>query len=190
MSIIGIVENKAKQNKSAADLAMAARGGAIAHLFVAHVRDAATSLKRFLVDIQGLTHEGRIGFRTSLGEELKAMRKNTKASEGTVNEAAWKSSSRSYGVRISEAITFSRAVDAGYSPEMANMNYHALIGEARVFLDAESTTGPTVKRGRKATPTLDKVRAYLEKAKLTPQELEAVAHICEELAAPKADALV
>lgn len=92
MSIIGIVENKTKQSKSAADLAMAARGGAIAHLFVSHIRDAATSMKRFLVDIQGLTHEGRIGFRTSLGEELKAMRKNLKSAEGTVNEASWKSS--------------------------------------------------------------------------------------------------
>lgn len=186
MSIIGIVENKTKQSKSAADLAMAARGGAIAHLFVSHIRDAATSMKRFLVDIQGLTHEGRIGFRTSLGEELKAMRKNLKSAEGTVNEASWKSSSRSYGVRISEAVTFSRDVDAGYSPEMEGMNYHALIGEARVFLDAESTTGPTVKRGRKATPTLDKVKAYLEKAKLSAAECEAVAEFVATLAAPKA----
>ena len=185
MSIIGIKEDKTKQSKSAADLAMAARGGAIAHLFVAHVRDRAAGLKRFLVDIQGLTHEGRMGFRTSLGEELKAMRKNTKSAEGTVNEAAWKSAARSYGVRISEAVTFSRAVDAGYSPEMEGMNYHALIGEARVFLDAESTTGPTVKRGRKATPTLDKVKAYLEKAKLSAAECEAVAEFVATLAAPK-----
>jgi len=191
MSIIGIVEKKEVQNKSAADKAQASMGEALAELFVKFVQGQATSLKLYLNDIVKLSHEGRIGFRVSLNAHVKAINAHVKAKKGMPEHDTFKRAKNSACVRISEAITFSKAIDAGmsYDPNTSD-SYHAHIGTARVFLEASSTTGPTVKRGRKATPTLDKVRAYLAKAGLDADDFEKVKDICDELAAGKEDALL
>lgn len=156
-------------------LGMEARGAAIADLFIKEVKDQAGVLKRYLSDIVALDQFGRKAFRTTISHHLKDMRAYVKAREGKADHDQFKKSLASAQVRLSEAMTFSKAVDAGYLPNVLKESYHSIIAASRVFLASEAATGPTQRRGRKATPIVEKVRNYLFKLELDKKQLAEVA---------------
>lgn len=156
-------------------LAEMAQGQAIAELLIRNVQEQGQKLRRFLMDLVGLSQAGRQGFRVAVTDHLKAIRRHVNAVKGTPEHAAYAAASRSAGVRLSEAVTFSKAIDAGFSPEFEGMPYHSMIGAARTVLASESAVGPTVKRGRKATPNIDKLLAYAVKNGISADEVAAVA---------------
>lgn len=193
MTIIGLKLDKGQINKDNADAGMKARGEGIADMLVRCVKDQQTTLKRFLVDIAALDQQGRKAFRLSVNKHLKNIRAHVNSAKGTPEEAAWATTGRSAGVRLSEAVTFSRACDAGYTPAFAEMPYHSCIGMARTFLQSESSTGPTVRRGRKATPVLDKVKQFLLKLEAAGElkhsqlkDVEILVHTMASVSAAKA----
>lgn len=163
MTIIGAKLDQGAVNKANANAGMKARGEAIAEKLMAHIRDQSTSLKRYLSDIIDLDQTGRKAFRVAVGHHLKEIQRHVKDKAGTAEHDLWKSTARSAGVRLSEAVTFSKAVDAGYAPVLADMPYHAMVTASRMFLRSESAAGPTQRRGRKATPVLDKIKQYILK---------------------------
>lgn len=149
----------------------AARGHAVATRFLAHVKDQAVSLLRYLLDIHGMTQAGRTEFRKEVNRVLKEMRSQVEETKGHAEHDVWKSTCRSAGVRISEAVTFSKAVDAGFSihikdnqifdAEGRKLGYHFAVKQAGAFLHAEASNGPTARRGRKAKPVADKLLHYV-----------------------------
>ena len=170
------------------ELGEIAKGQAVAELLIRSVQEQAGRLRRFLMDIADLTQAGRSGFRVAVTKHLRDIRKHVNAAKGTPEYAAYAASGRSAGVRLSEAVTFSKAVDAGFSPEWEGMPYHTMIGAARTVLASESAVGPTVKRGRKAASPVDKAIAYLAKLGLTHNDLVKVEHVVHDLATGKTTA--
>lgn len=174
MSIIGNA-NAGRINQHAANqLAMAARGESCARLFLAECKGQGDSLKRFLGDVVEMDQEGRKAFRVTLNAQLKSYRKEVNEGKDTPEKPYLQASARSAGTRISEATTFSRAIDAGYSPDFDGFTYHQMIGMSRTFLQSESATGPTQRRGRPATPILDKVKAFLNKLEPTTEQYKEI----------------
>lgn len=167
------------------DLQDIARGQAVAALLVKSVQEQGEKLKRFLMDIVNLSQAGRSGFRVAVSKHLRDIRKHVDATKGTPEHAAYAAASRSAGVRLSEAVTFSKAVDAGFSPDFNGIPYHSMIGAARTMLDSESAVGPTQKRGRKAASPVDKAVAYIAKLGLKRSDLLKVEHVVHELATGK-----
>lgn len=180
--------------KAANDKAMQAKGAAVAINLIKECERQAGSLKRFLVDIHGLTQSGRTSFRVEIKKSLDTMRATLKALEGTPEYDVMAPAVRSSVVRVSEAVTFSKAIDAGFDVDMDTESYHVLVTSARIFLNGQSAAaaesnnegdptatpvGPTRRRGRKATPILDKVKKFL-KNNVKPEEMESV---CEFLTA-------
>lgn len=173
-TIIGIQVDKGAQNKGAADKGLTARGVALAEGLITFLKsEERGKLKRVLVDIVELDQQGRKAFRLRLLAERKAINAHVKAAEGTDDHAMMKKAANVAGARMSESMSFAKAVDAGYYPELVKskdgtsdfpgVGYSACIALARTYLESQSAAGPTVKAGRKATPVLDKVKAYLEK---------------------------
>jgi hypothetical protein len=160
--------NKDTRDASAGEKA---KGAAVADLLVKAVQEQGNKLRMFLVNIAELTQDGRSAFRVAVQAHLRQIRKHVQAVKGTPEEPAYAASARSAGVRLSEAVTFSKAIDAGFSPEWEGVPYHSMIGFARTFLQAEAAVGPTQRRGRKATSPVDKALAYIVKLGLTPAEM-------------------
>lgn len=166
-------------------LAAMARGQAIANLLIQSVQEQAGKLKRFLVDIAELDQAGRSGFRVAVGKHLKDIRRHVEAAKGTPEHAAYAASARSAGVRLSEAVTFSKAVDTGWVPSFEGVPYHSMIGSARIMLASESAVGPTQKRGRKATSAVDKAIAYIAKLGLKKADFVKLEHVVHDMASGK-----
>lgn len=170
-----------QDSKHAADKANMAKGEALAEMLFRCVKEQGSTLKRFLVNIAELDQQGRRGFRVAVQRHLKDIRAYVNAREGQDDHAAWAATARSAGVRMSEAVTFSKAIDAGYSPGMEHP-YHSLIGGARTFLQGQSS-GPTVKKGRPAKPLADKIKAYLARECKTAEDYAVALEAVEAVAA-------
>src|SRR6266850_878509 len=131
-----------------------ARGKALAATLLAECKGQGSTWGRFLQDMLSLEVEGRKAFRS----EIAASVKNEKGIE--LNDAE-KTAQRSAKVRLSEFVTISKALDAGLVIPQTTWAFHYAVGMARTFL--QSNAASMSKRGRKATPSLDKVKAYLIK---------------------------
>lgn len=140
-----------------------ARGKALATTIVNECMSQAGNWTRFYRDLLTLESWGRAAFR----KELNAAVKNH-ADKGAVTVAA----QRSAKVRISEFNTIARAIDAGvvFDPTWA---FHYAVGMARTVSKSAA--------GRKATPALDKIKAYLQK-NVPNGEMGKVLEIVKELA--------
>lgn len=130
-----------------------ARGKALAATLLAECKGQGSTWGRYLQDMLGLEAEGRKAFRSEIASSVK----NPKDLE--LNDAE-KTAQRSAKVRLSEFVTISKALDAGLSIPK-DWAFHYTVGQARTFL--QSSAASMSKRGRKATPSLDKVKAYLIK---------------------------
>lgn len=166
-------------------LAEIARGQAVAALLVKAAQEHGNYLKRFLMDIVQLSQNGRSGFRVAVSKHLRDIRRHVNAVKGTPEYAAYAAAARSAGVRLSEAVTFSKAVDAGFMPNFEGIPYHSMIGSARTMLASESAVGPTQKRGRKATSAVDKAIAYIAKLGLKKADLVKVEAVVHDMATGK-----
>lgn len=190
MTIIGIKEDKGAQNKGAADLAMVGIGTAVATAMLGALKEQAVSLKVYLTRIRELSQPGRTGFRVEVERLRKLARTEIKKLKGGEHYAGWLRTQKSAFARFSEAVTFSKAVDVGYSPDMSE-SYHVICGKAGAFLASRSeASGPAVRRGRKATPIEDKIAVYLAKAKKDGADMAKVAEIVEALSHEAPAALV
>ncbi len=161
------------QKKTAGTDGEGAQGVAVAETLVKEVQRQATSLSKFLGDLIELTYEGRRAFRKAIKEHLDAMREYVKANEG---DLVYAKAFRSAEVRLSEAKVFSESVDSGFSPDMSQ-NYHTLVAQARAFKEAKASgengaVGPTVKRGRKPTPVVEKFRKWVEDQHPSKEEIQ------------------
>jgi len=157
-----------------------AQGEALAVKFNEHCRDEGSKLMRYMQDLFVLSLQGRKAFRVNIEHILKQWRAEVKKHEGQEDHELFQRMARSAGVRMSEAVTVSKAFDAGFNPlfELSSANtivvkvndqfagYHALIGYARSFLDSQAANGPTAKRGRKAKDAVTKACEYLAKLEL------------------------
>lgn len=174
MSAVLSVQSGHADPKSAADSGMEARGSALARTFLAEVRHQSGILARYLAEIAALDQTGRRQFRVDITAHLNQMREHVKANpDNPVFQKAFNSAQ----VRISEARTFSKAIDAGMEFD-ASQPYHALIAAARLTLESSSATGPTQRRGRPAKPLLDKFKAWLEK-NASPEDLSQLKEFLE-----------
>lgn len=161
----GIPVGKANPNTAKANQkADGAKGEALAVTVIKLVDSQAMGLARILKNICELSQEGRTKFRAFLKADLnwkKEQLANLDKDSGdyeivrrTVNSA---------NTRVSELIQFSTAVDRGYTFEDFK-NYHTSISEARMFNEGSSDNGkagPTRRRGRPATPFVDKFKKFL-----------------------------
>lgn len=164
--------------KKAAASGMRARGEAVADNLMHECNSQGNKLKMFLIDIADLDQVGRTAFRTRIRDALYHVRAGRETFKGTEQEAPFAATSRSAGVRVSEAVTFSKAIDLGFTPDFEGMTYAALIGEARVFKKGNAV-GPTEKRGRKAATLAEKFQKFLADNKVLGNvgQLEVVAHV-------------
>lgn len=180
-----------------------AQGDALADAFIETVKSHGNALMRFMKDLFDLSLDGRKAFRVKIEHILKEQRAYVKSQDGTPEHEQLAKTFASFQVRMSEAVTVSKAYDAGYNPLWetdstgkwtANSNgkyhgYHSLVGEARVFLSSGASGGPTMKRGRKATPALEKAVNYITKLGLSDEELEKLAELLKEAAHMEASPL-
>jgi len=162
-----------------------AQGIALATLFIRHIQDQGNAMMRYVKDLFDLSLDGRKAFRVYLTDQLSEQRAYVKSQEDTPQHAILKRSLGSATVRQSEAITISKAFDAGFNPlwehdstgkwcakvEDEFAGYHALVAFARGFLESNAA-GPTQKRGRPAKDKLTKAQEYLSKLGLEPTEIE------------------
>ena len=130
-----------------------AKGKALAATIVHECMAQAGAWTRYYVDLCGLEAWGRAAFRAELNAAVKDKDHKNKVDPVEDRRRA------SAKVRISEFNTIARAMDAGivFDPTWA---FHYAVGHARVGLE---TQGAGSTRGRKPTPALDKIKAYLEK---------------------------
>ena len=171
-----------------------AQGDALADAFVETVKSHGNALMRFMKDLFDLSLDGRKAFRVKIEHILKEQRAYVASFKDKPEHEHLSKTFASFQVRMSEAVTVSKAYDAGYNPVWetdstgkwaASSNgkwhgYHSLIGEARVFLSSGASGGPTMKRGRKATPALEKAVNYIAKLGLTDEELAKLAELIQE----------
>lgn len=165
-----------------------AQGEALATKFNEHCRDEGSKLMRYMKDLFELSLQGRKAFRVNVEHILKQWRAEVKSHEGKDTHELYQRMARSAGVRLSEAVTISKAFDAGFNPEfdlssagaiLVKVNgeyagYHSLVGFARQFRDSQAANGPTAKRGRKAKDDLTKALEYLAKLELDDVSRDAI----------------
>jgi len=179
--------------KAANDKANYDAGTGAAEAFVSLVKSQGVALKVYLQRISETDQQWRKGFRVALEKARDDMRAHVKAREGMADLSVYEQALRSAMPRFSEAIGFSKAIDAGFVPDMSQ-GYHAIIGAANAFrnsasaaqgTDSTTNAGPTQRkaRGRKSTPVLDKVKNYLLSLSLTVEQLEDVGKMVATLTA-------
>lgn len=182
------IQSKVIDLQAANKLAMEQRGEAIADLLIAEVKEQSGTLKRFLQDVYGLDQAGRKAFRVQVQHHLKQIRAHVVAKKGTPEGDVYATTARSAGVRLSEATVFSRAVDAGYSPDFTTGTYHSCVAQARAYLDSDAANGPTARRGRKASPFIDKVKALTLKQTPSAADMALAAELLIEMSKNMANA--
>lgn len=162
---------------AAQKLGLENHGSALAVALIAAIKAASSTWGRYYADLCRLEQFGRAAFR----KELNAAVKDKTYTRGT--DDVEDTRRRSAAVRIAEFNTIARAMDAGIAFD-ATWSYHYAVGHARTALKSE---GKGSTRGRKATPLLDKIKAYI--AKNVPAEsLDDVAVMVATMAkASKAD---
>ena len=141
--------------------AYAAKGKALADLAIAEARGQGSAWTRFYKSMLELETEGRKAFRSEIAAHQKQMNAHVKANseEGEADNPVYATAKRSGMVRLSELTTISKALDAAIEFDAA-WPFHFAVGHAREALRA---AGAGSKKGRKAGPWLDKVKAYLAK---------------------------
>lgn len=159
----------------------AAKGAALAERVIKIINEQAVSLTRVLKNICELTQEGRTEFRSFLKADLNWKKEQLSyLEEGTGDYEIFRRAVASANTRVSELIQFSIAVDRGFAFD-EDKNFHSSISEARMFNEGSAdngNTGPTRRRGRPATPTLDKLKKWL-KDNVKPEEVSSVAEFVE-----------
>jgi hypothetical protein len=162
-----------------------AQGEAVAVLVIRSVKDSLTTGLMMLKEIQQLTQEGRQKFRAKLEEHLASIREQVRASGKTAKEAKDEETAKAHAmlkgaaavwrVRISEYLTFAKAVDHGYGLE-PKLGYAKVMTGARMLLASGVTSGPTKKRGRQRIDVREKVLKYLSDRLtdkgITPDEIK------------------
>lgn len=188
---LSLVAGKATTDtKKANDTANYDAGAGAAEAFINVVKSQAVSLKVYLQRIAETDQQWRKGFRVTLDKARDDMRAHVSAREGMADQKVYEQALRSALPRISEAIGFSKAIDAGFTPDMTQ-GYHAIIGAATAFRNSSSASGepgtesvgPTVRkqRGRTKTPVLDKVKNYLLGLSLTVEQLADVGKMVDTM---------
>ena len=145
-----------------------AQGSALAGLFLRYVQEEANKLKTCLRDLSKLGIDGRAEFRKSIEGIRREHAKEVKAWKGDVHEPLFKGISKSANVRLSEAVTFSKALDLGFDADW-DQSYHVIVTQARMLVNS----GASKTRGRKAKSDLEKAKEFLAKLNLSQgEELE------------------
>lgn len=154
------------------------QGAALADLFMKYVEQSASSLKQCLKDLVQLSNDGREEFRKQIDSIRKERNKFVKDSKGTDQHDRLKKINQSATVRLSEAVSFSKALDMGFVPDF-DQSYHTIVSDARMMLDSGAA-----KRGRKAKTDLEKAMEFLAKLQLSDDDrgqlLEFVASGCDD----------
>lgn len=130
-----------------------AAGAALAQSIINESMAQAGSWGRYYRDLLALESWGRGAFKKTLNASVKD--KDYKMKTDPAEDVR----RRSAKVRISEFNTIARALDAGVSFD-AQWSYHYAVGQARIALKSE---GKASTKGRKATPLMDKIKAYIIK---------------------------
>ena len=117
--------------------------------------------------MQKLAPAGREEFRKSIEKIRKERSKLVREYKGTPEEHLYKGISQSANVRLSEAISFSKALDVGFDPDWTQ-SYHCLCTQARLLINSGAT------RGRKAKTDLEKAKEFLAKLALTEDDRTAL----------------
>lgn len=155
-----------------------ATGAAVAELFLKTLAEQGGKLLRYLGDLSKMDNDARKEFRTTLDalmqqrrEELKELRESiTKARQTNNAEAFVKLSAEhnlrnrtfnSFKVRVSEAVTFAKACDAGYQDYSESDGYHKSVAKARMFNAAKA--GAAAKSGRRVRSAEDMIFAAVRK---------------------------
>ena len=136
------------------------RGEALAELAINEARHQSSAWGRIYVSMLALVSEGRAGFRSAIAAHQKAMQAHVKANNiDDMENPVYATAKRSAMSRLSELTTITKALDAGvhFDPSWP---FHYAVGQARTALKA---AGAGSSRGRKPTPLLDKIKAFLEK---------------------------
>ena len=140
------------------------QGSALADLFMRYVEQQASTLKTILKDLTTLAPAGREEFRARVDAIRKERNKFVLDHKGTDQYTRLKKVNQSASVRLSEAVSFSKAIDLAYTPDW-DQSYHTIVTDARMLLDAGAS-----KRGRKAKTDLEKALEFLAKLKLDKDE--------------------
>lgn len=152
--------------------AMKAQGEALADLFNKEVQNQAVTLKRYMQDLFVLSLEGRQAFRVKMESIRKEWARLKAEKKGTRDESYYQKVIASAGVRVSEAVTISKAFDAGYNVHQWDTeSYHTIVAKARRHLESAASAGPTNKRGRKAKESLEKAKEYLAKLEFSADDI-------------------
>ena len=180
MADIGVQHIPPKRSENAVQApAYAASGVALANQAITEARHQGSAWGRMYVSMLALEAEGRKAFRVTIAQHQKQMQTHvnaTKTDGGEVNPV-YEGAKRSAMVRLSELTTISKALDTGV--EFDNTwPFHTAVAHARVALRSQSAGS---KRGRKATPWMDKVKAYLL-ANVPAGEFEQCVELVETLA--------
>ena len=137
-----------------------ARGTAVAETLINECKaQSSGTWTRFYRDVLGLEAFGRAAFRSRIAKEVKQGKADKGDPLGTAAQ-------RSAKIRLSEFTQITKALDAGVEFK-ADWSFHYAVGVARTGLAAKAEGG---KRGRKAKPFLDKLKAFLVKNATTPED--------------------
>ena len=166
-----------------------AKGAALATLILKDIEARAVKGKRFLVDISELDNPGRETLRVAFTDYLKQFRDEAKQWKGTEQEPLFKSRNNVLAARTSEYVTFSKACDAGWSPDF-NDGYAEVLAAARCFLASTASmasvgpdgepiepVGPKARVGRKSLSNEERFVRYLEKMEPTMDDLKSFGKI-------------
>lgn len=144
----------------------AAAGSALATLVIRKIGEQATSMRLYLKNICDLSQKGREAFRVALQENIRNQKAFLSAMDpDSLEYHTLKKAINSATVRLSEFVTFSRAVDMGFAID-AEETYYSAIAGAREFKNAQAADGidakgPTRRRGRPAAALTDKFKKFL-----------------------------
>jgi hypothetical protein len=140
-------------------LRQVARGEALADMAIAEAKAQGTIWTRYYRDMFDLDIDGRKAFRSRIAEHNKALIAYVKDAGGKDAAPAHQGAKSSTFVRLSELTTITKAMDAGVSFDK-EWPFHYAVGVARSAL---KSAGAGSTRGRKATPTLEKLKAWITK---------------------------
>jgi len=160
------------------------QGTALADLFMRYVEQQSTTLKTVLKDLVTLAPAGRDEFRKRVDAIRKERNKYVLDHKGTTQYDRLKKVNQSASVRLSEAVSFSKAIDLGYAPDW-DQSYHTIVTDARMLLDAGAA-----KRGRKAKTDLEKALEFLAKLKLDGKEEAEIIKFIQDGRVSGEDALI
>lgn len=174
MTVVAVARSQHAVNAPA----YAAKGAALADMAISEARGQGSAWGRMYRSMLDLTVEGRAAFRSKIAAHQKEMQAHVKAaSEDGKDNPVFATAKRSGMVRLSELTSISKALDIAvmFDPEWP---FHYAVGQAR---EALRSAGKGSNTGPKATPWIDKVKAYL--AKNVPEgEWEQAVELVETMA--------